>query len=69
VWDSGQSLLPTKTSRFAYMLVEGSLSCINGGEIGVRARHVLLMGGVAVFGCLWLCKVLCTCHEFFAVSC
>ena len=40
VWDSGQSLLPTKTSRFAYMLVEGSLSCINGGEIGVCARHV-----------------------------
>jgi hypothetical protein len=33
VWDSGQSLLPTKTSQFAYMLVEGSLSCINGGEI------------------------------------
>ena len=42
VWDSGHSLLPTKTSRLAFLLVEGSLSCINGGEIGVRARRVRL---------------------------
>ena len=40
VWDSGHGLLPTKTLQFAFTLVEGSLSCINGGEIGVCARHV-----------------------------
>jgi hypothetical protein len=39
VWDSGHGLLPTKTLRFAFMLVEGSLSCINGGEIGVLAKR------------------------------
>ena len=53
-WDSGHGLLPTKTSRFAFPLVEGSLSRINGGEIGVHAGACAFDGWC---GCIWLTLV------------
>jgi hypothetical protein len=53
-WDSGHGLLPTKTSRFAFPLVEGSLSRINGGEIGVHAGACAFDGWC---GCIWVTLV------------
>jgi hypothetical protein len=70
VWDLGHGLLPTKTSRFAFLLVEGSLSALMVGKLGCVPGVCASDGWwlyLVVFGCVWYC--VCTkprgCFFFF----